>query len=258
MKNKILFLLISCAAWAIMSTHSSCTHDTLIMSDDEMMPVDTTEMPIDTTEMPVDTSDMTGTPCDPEVVYFATDVLPILISNCAFSGCHSAASAQDGVILTDYANVIETADVEAFDLGDSELYEVITEDDADDIMPPPPNNPLTQAQIQTISAWILQGAQNLTCDPDAEGCDTENVSFAATIQPVLQSNCTGCHGGGSPSAGIDLTGYAGVKTVADDGRLYGSIAWQPGFSPMPQGGAQLSECAIAQFESWIEAGALNN
>lgn len=236
--------------WGLLSTQFSCDYDMLMPIEEDIIPTDTTEMPPDTTEV--------GEPCDPEVIYFEADVLPIFVSNCAFGGCHNAASAQDGVILDNYADIIETADVEAFDLGNSELYEVITEDDPDDIMPPPPNVPLSQSQIQTVSAWILQGALNLMCDPDAEGCDTENVSFAETVQPILENHCVGCHGGGTPLGGINLSNHAGVKTVADDGRLYGSVAWLPDYSQMPQGGAKLSECRIDQIKSWIDAGASDN
>jgi hypothetical protein len=60
--------------------------------------------------LPVDTT-ATGTPCDPAVVYFEKDVLPILTSNCAYSGCHNAASAKDGIVLDNYANVIRTGKI---------------------------------------------------------------------------------------------------------------------------------------------------
>ena len=234
----------------------ACKHAPTVVGDDEFFPPDTTDMPTDTMPDPVDTS--TLVPCESDVVYFKYDVLPIFVSNCAFSGCHDAASAEDGVILTNYADAVATADVEPFDLGDSELYEVITEDDPDKRMPPPPAAPLTQAQIQVISAWILQGAQDLDCDPEAGECDTDNVSYAQTVRPVIQTHCQGCHSGNPPAGGIDLSTHAGVETVADNGRLYGAIAHLDGFSPMPQGGNKLPDCTIEQIESWVNAGAPNN
>ena len=54
----------------------------------------------------------TTTSCDPNKIYFQQQVLPILVSNCAKSGCHDNASHQDGVILTSYSSVITTADVQ--------------------------------------------------------------------------------------------------------------------------------------------------
>ena len=234
---------------------SGCRHDP--MMPDGMMPIDTTGNPVDTTGNPVDTT-MTGTPCDPGVVYFAQDIQPILTSNCAFSGCHDAATAQDGVILTSYEQVIATADVRAFDLDGSDLYEVITDSDPEDRMPPEPRAPLTNAQINLIATWILQGVENLECDPDAEGCDVTDVSYAMTIVPILQNTCIGCHGGSAPSGGINLSNHAGVQAVALNGRLVGAVSHDPAYSPMPQGGAQLSDCKIDQIRAWAEDGAPNN
>ena len=223
------------------------------MIDDDLVPIDSTDNPVDTTN--IDTS---GVPCDPNTVYFNIDILPILKSNCAFSGCHNAATAQDGVILESYESTMQTADVEPFDLDGGKLYEVITEDDEDKRMPQPPNAPLTSDQINLIAKWILQGAKNLECDPNSGGCDTENVSFSGFVQPVIQNSCQGCHSGNSPSGDIDLTNYQNIKVVADNGRLFGAISWANGFENMPQGGDQLPQCTIDKIKSWIDAGAPNN
>ena len=234
----------------------ACEHSPVLLDDDGMMPVDTTEMPVDTTGNPGDTT-MTD-PCDPDLVYFDMEILPILLSNCAFSGCHNAASAQDGVILDSYENVMATADVEAFDLQGSKIYEVLTEDDEDKRMPPPPTPRLDPDKIQLIAKWILQGAEDLECDPNASGCETANMSFQADIAPVLATHCVGCHSGNAPSGGINLSNHAGVKAVADNGKLFGAISWANGFSNMPQGGAQLPSCTIDKIKSWIDDGAMNN
>jgi hypothetical protein len=226
----------------------SCKHSPIIPIDDDMMPIDT--MPMDTTPG--------GIPCDPLVVYFNQDVLPILNSNCAFSGCHDAASAENDVILESYEDVIATADVEPFNLDESKIYKVLVENDIEDRMPPSPNSPLSPDQIQIIAQWILQGAENLTCDPSLSECDTIDVSFANAVQPLIVSHCQGCHSGSAPSGGIDLSEYNGVKNVADNGKLIGAISWEAGFEKMPQGGDKLSECDIAKVQSWIDDGALNN
>lgn len=229
----------------------SCKHEPLF--DDTTDPVDTTSNPIDT--MPVDTS---GVPCDPDVVYFNQDVLPILQSNCAFSGCHDEASAQDGVILIDYDNVIQTADVEPFNLNDSEIYEVLVDDDLDDRMPPAPTPALSQDQINIIATWILQGGLNLECDPNAGGCETDNVSFSGFVKPLLENKCQGCHSGAAPSGGVDLTTHTNIQVYANNGKLVGTVDHQAGFEPMPQGGAKIDDCSIDKIKSWIDAGALDN
>ncbi len=255
--NLFLIFMLALIGSSIILTQG-CKHDPITLDDmDDMNPIDTTDNPVDTTDNPVDTTN-NGVPCDPDLVYFDLEVLPILASNCAFSGCHDANTASDGVILDSYENVMATADVQPFDLGSSDLFEVITEDDEDKVMPPPPNNKLTTSQINLISKWILQGAKDLECDPDASGCDTVNVSFSADVQPVIQSNCQGCHSGSFPSGGIDLSNYTNIANTANTGQLYGAIAHLPGFSPMPQNQPQLSACTIKQIKAWIDEGALNN
>ncbi len=244
-------LAIACLLAQLATLSTSCKHQPLF-DDDGLGPIDST----DTIDI-IDTIP-TGTPCDPDKVYFESQVLPILISNCAMSGCHNAASHQDGVVLDSYAKVMQTGKVKPFKPNDSDLYEVITETDLDDRMPPPPNAALSQDQIQVIRKWIEQGALDLKCDPNAGGCDTTNVSFSQTLSPVINTFCKGCHSGTNPSAGIGLDTYNGVKTVALNGKLYGAIAWSTGFQKMPQGGNKLDACTISQFKSWIDAGAPGN
>ena len=145
----------------------------------------------DSTE--IDTTDYTGggdtTKID-STVCFSRDVLPILISNCAMSGCHNESSHEDGVVLTTYAYVIRN--VTPGSLSRSELYEVITETDPDKVMPPPPGK-LTTEQINTIARWIKEGATNRDCSNET-ACDTSNVTYTATIAPLLTTWCVGCHG----------------------------------------------------------------
>jgi uncharacterized membrane protein len=192
--------------------------------------------------------------CDPDSVYFDNTILPLFISNCAKSGCHDAASAQDGIILNSYSNIINTGDIEPFNTNAGDIVEKITESDPDDRMPPPPIAPLTQPQINSIVQWINQGAQNNHCDQ----CDTLNVTYSGKIKPILDGKCTGCHSGSSPSGGISLSAYNGVQAVALNGRLFGAVNHSAGFVPMPQGGNKLPQCEIDAIRIWTDAGAPNN
>lgn len=224
---------------------------------------------IDVLGEPVDTTgnnDTTGTggedtftvsDCDPNVVYFAKDVLPIITSSCAKSGCHDVASHQEGVILTDYASIMNTGDIRPGDPAGSDLYEHITENDEDKIMPPPPNAPLTSAQIAVIRKWIQQGAQNLTCN-EGTLCDDSNVTFSGTVAPILNSSCIGCHNPNFVSGGIILSTHAGAAAAANSGRLYGAITHSVGFKPMPQSGNKLNACNIKLIKKWIDNGSPNN
>ena len=195
-----------------------------------------------------------GEACDPETVYFENDVLPIIASNCAISGCHGNGSAQDDVELSDFSGIMEI--IKAGDAFDSEIYEVITEDDPDDIMPPPPNNPLTEEQIATIVNWINQGANNNECTNSA--CDLSNVTYSQSVWPIIQNNCTGCHSGGSPQGGISLTNYTEISVFAGNGFLSGVINHENGFVPMPFNGDQLDQCSIDTIDEWINQGFPDN
>jgi len=89
-------------------------------------------------------------------------------------------------------------------------------------------------------------------------CDTSNVSYSLNINPVLIDRCVSCHNANNPSAGVLLDTYNGVKTVADNGRLWGSINHENGYSAMPQDGNKLNSCSLGQIEAWINSGSPDN
>lgn len=89
-------------------------------------------------------------------------------------------------------------------------------------------------------------------------CDTANVTYSGSVVPVLISSCNSCHGGSTPSAGIGLDTYAGVKAQVTNGRLWGSVSHAASYSAMPKNAAQLSSCSLAKIKKWIDAGAPNN
>lgn len=89
-------------------------------------------------------------------------------------------------------------------------------------------------------------------------CDTATVTYSSSVVPILLSNCTVCHGGNTPSAGIRLDTYAGVKQQADNGRLWGAVSQAASFSPMPKNGTKLNTCNLTKIKKWLDAGALNN
>jgi hypothetical protein len=195
--------------------------------------------------------------CDPDTVYFKNDVLPVILSSCGIPLCHDQITASEGVIMTTYDNIIATAGVKPFDLGGSKMYEMITETDLSDVMPPSPRGPLSQRNIDVITEWILQGALNNSCEPDTI-CMTASVSYANDIWPIIDKQCEGCHSGSNPFGAIQLRNYNEVKTIAESGQLYGTIVRLAGFVPMPYQRDQLSVCEIDQIKSWVDDGAPNN
>ncbi len=194
-------------------------------------------------------------PCDPDKVYFQRDIMPLLNANCAKSGCHDAITKMDGVNLSNYDGVMKV--VRAGRPGDSEIVEVINEEDHDDRMPPPPNTPLNQQQKDLISRWISEGALNLVCEEDSSSCETGNVSYSNDISTIVNNNCIGCHNNTTSNAGINLSTHGGVQAAAGTGKLYHAVAHTGQATPMPPN-MKLPACEIQKIKVWIDGGSLNN
>jgi len=224
------FLIVLC----LMTLLPACTHETTHPNTGSNTPT-------------------VSTTCSADTVYFVNEILPLIISNCAMSGCHDAATRAEGVQLTSYTTI--TKYVRAGSASRSKLYEVITDQNPGDRMPPPPRSPLSAAQISKIQKWIDQGAKNNSC---ASNCDANVFTYSGSIKPLLDNKCVGCHSATSPGGNINLSTYTAVRPVALNGKLYGSVAHQTGFSPMPKNGAKLLDCEINQIQRWISAGSLNN
>lgn len=128
---------------------------------------------------------------------------------------------------------------------------------------------MTQSmRIKYTALWILAGMSLMTwnaCYYDVEEelypsteCDTEDVTYSGTVVPILQNNCYVCHGEDVNTAGITLEGYDNIIQYVNSGRLLGAIKHEPGYTPMPQGEAQLPDCTIAKIEQWVQEGAPDN
>ena len=126
----------------------------------------------------------------------------------------------------------------------------------DERMPQPPAAPMTDTQLALIAKWIGQGAIENSCL--YSGCDTTNVKYSTHIKPLIENTCQGCHSGASPGGGIDLATYSGIKTIADNGKLFGSVSQLSGFSAMPKNGNKLTDCQINMINIWISQGAPEN
>lgn len=107
----------------------------------------------------------------------------------------------------------------------------------------------------SLSSCYYDKAESLRTISD---CDTTKVTYSITIAPMINSNCEGCHSGGTPSGGVMLSNYSETKTAADNGSLLGTIKHESNWSPMPKGGNKLSDCNIRQLEIWIKNGTPNN
>ena len=190
--------------------------------------------------------------CSPDTVYFVNEIMPIISSNCTMDGCHNSTSRAGDIDLITYTKIMKF--VNPGNANDSKLYKVVKLTN-EDRMPPPPMSPLTQIQKDKISKWITQGAKNNNC---ISNCDTAVFTYTGAVKPIMDNKCVGCHNPNNLGGNIDVSSHTSVRTIALTGKLYGSVAHQSGYSPMPKNGIKLSDCEIKQILKWISAGTLNN
>lgn len=89
-------------------------------------------------------------------------------------------------------------------------------------------------------------------------CNTDNVTFSGTVNPLITTNCLPCHSASRRSGGISLEGYESVKASAQSGDLLGVITHATGYSPMPRGATKLANCDIESIKKWIDDGTPQN
>ena len=254
--KKLLIAFLAVIIVVVAATTTACKHQPTINTD--VTPIDTTKK--DTTKttggggVVVDKGDTTGWACSADTIYFA-DVLPVLISACAGSGCHDAATKAKNYNLTSYTNVMQRGIV-AGNANSSKLYTEI----ANGAMPPRSSGiVMTAAQKALIANWINKGAKNYVCNANYGKCDTTTaVSFANFVKPIMENRCQGCHSGTIPSGNLALTTHAQIKASALTPAFMGSMRRATGYSFMPKGGTSLTACELNKIDSWIKRGAPNN
>ncbi len=196
-----------------------------------------------------------------DTVCFNQHILPIFISNCSMTGCHDGmAQGEDNELyaLNSFGTIFPH--VAPFNAEESKVYKAIN-GSGEDLMPPPPKPALNTVQKELIKKWIDQGAVNSNCP--AAVCDTSGtIAFAARVKPIIDNYCVSCHNSASLNGGVNLNGYAQIKTYAETLRngiplLTGTIRHLAGFKAMPPS-TQLDNCSIRKIELWIEQGRLNN
>ncbi len=104
-------------------------------------------------------------------------------------------------------------------------------------------------------SFFILGFFLVSCgkDENVDPCVTTGLTYTKDIKTLLASCASvGCHNSGSPVG--SLANYADTKVYIGFGRILGSLKHSNGFSPMPQGGAKLSDCNISKIEAWIAAG----
>jgi len=92
--------------------------------------------------------------------------------------------------------------------------------------------------------------------PESSSCDTNNVTYSASVAPVLSANCNSCHGGSAPNGNVKTDNYASV--VSNITRIRGAINHESGFMAMPQDVSKLPACDLTKIDIWIRQGMPDN
>lgn len=181
-------------------------------------------------------------------ICFDSQVLPIIYSNCAESGCHDSKTRAEGYDLSTYNGIMKG--VSAGSASKSKIYSEM----ASGKMPESPRK-MASSQIAIIKQWIDEGAKNTTCG--ASVADAVNPTFAKTIKPIIDTYCVGCHQTKAAQGSVLLDSYAFVKNYVDNQKLWHVVNYHVGYVGMPQN-KKLGVCQIDAIKKWIDSGATNN
>jgi hypothetical protein len=116
------------------------------------------------------------------------------------------------------------------------------------------------AHVSVTPALAVSSTEPPAADPSA----TPAVSFSRDVLPIIQANCTRCHGDGRHVAGLNLNGYDKIMAYASYGLV---VPGDPAnsilveiisYGMMPPGGAAFSPQSLQILRDWIQAGAPNN
>lgn len=82
---------------------------------------------------------------------------------------------------------------------------------------------------------------------------TSTISFSQQIAPMIEENCSGCHGAGAGTSPV-LSNYEEISANAD--AIIHALRGTPQL--MPQGGPAMADTLIQQFQCWLQQGTMNN
>jgi len=202
-------------------------------------------------DVPIDPTQYTFSEnCSEDSVYFVNQILPIMVTYCANSGCHDPVTSEAGLNFTTYTGITQGNLIVHGSPAQSLIYQRITSTNPLLKMPPEGNAQPEERHIELIRKWIEQGGRNNEC---GESCSTEGITYSTHVREIIADHCSGCHGGNNPEGGILLMSYEQVKFIGEIGMLVGTIQKQLGFIPMPLYG-KMSDCKIDQITAWVNAG----
>lgn len=111
-----------------------------------------------------------------------------------------------------------------------------------------------------LSSCYNDKIQELYPSTPTTTCDTNTVTYSATILPIIKASCSisGCHDATTVAGGYNYSTYAGLYVNVQNNRLMGALNHTTGYFAMPLNAPALTSCQISQFTAWINKGAPNN
>lgn len=204
---------------------------------------------------------------DMDTVCFYGQVMPVLQTSCGMAGCHDG--SQEGFLAASYNTVMQS--VVPGDPRGSKLYQVITDINGEQMMPP--DRPLTQEQRSVIQVWIAQGALETTCDTGNGGVviiiiPSDSVCFVQDILPLFVSNCamSSCHDGLSQGEEDELYALNSYSTIRahvvpfnpSNSAVYKAVTGSGEEFMPPAPKSPLTNAQKELMRKWIADGALNS
>ncbi len=121
--------------------------------------------------------------------------------------------------------------------------------------------------VITLTACSGKGpvATGVAATQPAAAAAVPAVSFSKEVLPIFEANCTMCHGGPTPRAGLDLSTYTTALAGSSNGAVItpkdaagSKLVELITAGVMPKEGTPLSAADIKLISDWINAGAPDN
>ena len=86
-----------------------------------------------------------------------------------------------------------------------------------------------------------------------EDCTEVETYYTENVAPILESNCTGCHSGPTPTAGLSLDSYSVVFIAIKSGEVGDRVNRDQGTNGfMPNGGTKLSDANLEILQTFFD------
>jgi len=84
-------------------------------------------------------------------------------------------------------------------------------------------------------------------------CTEVETYYTENVAPILESNCTGCHSGPTPTAGLSLDSYSNVRAAIKTGDVLDRVNRKSGDGGfMPNGGTKLSDANLEILQTFFD------